>query len=105
VVWRASGAKNQHHRSKAAPAGGLDATASFPHLLLLAPPLFQADRTRGSRPLKNRQARQLWCGAHAEQKISAVGAKVHLQVLSIGNTVLSFNFLISAKSFFSAVVK
>ena len=89
VVWRASGAKNQRGRRKGAPAGGLDAPASFPHLLLLAPPLFLADRTSGSRPLKNRQAHQLWCGAHPEQKISAVGAKVHLQVLSQPNTTTS----------------
>ncbi len=39
--------------------------------------------------IKNRQAHQLWCGAHPEQKISAVGAKVHLQVLSQPNTTTS----------------
>jgi len=95
VVWRASGAKNQRGRRKAAPAGRLFAPAWFPHLLLLAPPLFQADRTRGSTALKNRQSRQLWCGAYPEQKISVVGAKLYLQVLSQPNTTTSVFQIVS----------
>jgi hypothetical protein len=55
----------------------------------LARALFVADGMHGSRALKIRQARQLWCGAHPEQKISAVGAKMHLQVVSQVNTTAS----------------
>ncbi len=61
-------------------------------LLLSTPPtftdaLFLADRMRGSRALKTRQTRQLWCGALPEQKSSTIDAQLHLQVVSPANTL------------------
>lgn len=86
MVCRASGEKNERGRRKPPPPGGLVTTSSFPHLLLLTHTLFLTDRMRGSRTLKIRQSRQLWCDTYPEQKMSVVGAKVHLQVVFQANT-------------------
>jgi len=57
--------------------------SKFPHLLLFAHTLCLADRMLGSRSLKTRKPRQLWCGTYPDQKISTIGANLHLQVGSL----------------------
>jgi hypothetical protein len=50
---------------------------------------FRLSETLDSFPLfsleekEKEKERKLWCGAHPEQKISTIGAKLHLQVGSL----------------------